>query len=49
MFKIAKDETSPKNKITYKTFKYYLKNFTKEMPHPPFHMEKEGGVKVERL
>jgi hypothetical protein len=49
MFKITKDETSPKNKITYKTFKYYFKIFIKEMPHPPFHMEKEGLVKIERL
>jgi hypothetical protein len=25
---------------------YYLQTFTKKMPHPPSHMEKEGGAKV---
>jgi hypothetical protein len=34
-------------KITYKGLGYYFQTFTpKKMPHPPFHMEKEGGAKV---
>jgi hypothetical protein len=26
-----------------------LKDLNKKMPHPPFHMEKEGGAKVWEL
>jgi hypothetical protein len=40
-------------KLTLKIYIYHLQNyrallrdFNKKMPHPPSHMEKEGGAKV---
>jgi hypothetical protein len=47
MFKIAQNEVNfKKNNMTFKALRYCLKTSTKKMPHPPFHLEKEGGQKV---
>jgi hypothetical protein len=47
MFKIAQNETNPKKKIQLtKPLRYYLEILSKKMPHPLFHMEKEGGAKI---